>query len=144
MSQSWIDEFQGSQWKGTAELWLDPVGNEVNISECTLTIEADVFAYTWVYESETKTGSLTFHNDNATWTDSWHQPAPVDCRYLSEAWGLFTVEYSYAVPPGPDWGWRSKLSQRPDGSLVLQMTNIAPWGEEGRAVRMVFQRENSR
>lgn len=38
------------------------------------------------------------------------------------------------------WGWQSKLSERPDGTLVLQMTNFAPWGEEGRAARMVFTR----
>jgi hypothetical protein len=29
--------------------------------------------------------------------------------------------------------WQSKLSEGPDGSLVLQMTNITPWGEDGRA-----------
>jgi len=26
--------------------------------------------------------------------------------------------------------------------LVLQMTNVAPWGEEVRAVRMVFTRKS--
>ena len=29
---------------------------------------------------------------------------------------------------------------RPDESLVVQMTNIAPWGEEGRAVRFTLTR----
>jgi hypothetical protein len=28
----------------------------------------------------------------------------------------------------------------PAGELVLQMTNITPWGEEARAVRMTFTR----
>ena len=41
---------------------------------------------------------------------------------------------------GPDWGWRTSVAQRPSGELVLQMTNIAPWGERARAVRMVFAR----
>ena len=140
MLQSWLNEFQGSQWKGKAELWLDPNGNDVDISECILAIESRVLTYTWAYEGETKTGSFIFNDDGATWTDSWHQPEPTHCKYLSNAWGLFTVEYSYSVPSGPDWGWRCKLSQRPADSLVLQMTNIAPWGEEGRAVRMIFQR----
>ena len=140
MLQSWLNEFQGSQWKGKAELWLDPNGNDVDISECILAIESRVLTYTWAYEGETKTGSFIFNDGGATWTDSWHQPEPVRCKYLSDAWGLFTVESSYSVPSGPDWGWRSKLSQRPDDSLVLQMTNIAPWGEEGRAVRMIVQR----
>ncbi|MEM8546192.1 MAG: hypothetical protein AAGF66_19625, partial [Cyanobacteria bacterium P01_H01_bin.119] len=136
MFQSWINQFEGSRWDGQAELWLDPTGNEVDLSQCTLAIDSDILAYTWVYEGETQTGSFTFNDGGATWTDSWHQPESTHCEYLSGAWGLFTVEYSYSAPPGPDWGWRSKLSQRPDNSLVLQMTNIAPWGEEGRAVRM--------
>lgn len=140
MAQAWIKEFQGTQWKGKAELWLDPEGNNANISDCSLTIESDVLAYTWAYEGETKTGSFTFFEGGATWTDSWHQPEAVRCGDLAGAWGLFTVEYSYAAPPGPDWSWRSKLSQRPDDTLVLQMTNITPWGEEGRAVRMVLKR----
>ncbi|MEM1254083.1 MAG: hypothetical protein AAGI69_16755 [Cyanobacteria bacterium P01_H01_bin.21] len=143
MVQPWMNDFQGSQWQGRAELWLDPEGNRVDTSECTLAIELDVLSYTWVYEGEPKTGAFTLHKDGATWTDSWHQPEPAHCRYLSDAWGLFTVEHSYSAPSSPDWGWRSKLSQRPDDSLVLQMTNIAPWGEEGRAVRMIFQRVNS-
>lgn len=29
-----------------------------------------------------------------------------------------------------------------DGALVLQMTNITPWGEEGRAVRTVLRIAN--
>ena len=143
MFQSWINQFEGSRWDGQAELWLDPTGNEVDLSQCTLAIDSGILAYTWVYEGETHTGSFTFNDGGATWTDSWHQPEPTYCEYLSGAWGLFTVEYSYSAPPGTDCGWRSKLSQRPDNSLVLQMTNIAPWGEEGRAVRMIFQRADS-
>ncbi|MEM9897705.1 MAG: hypothetical protein AAF789_15215 [Bacteroidota bacterium] len=140
MAQLWINNFQESKWKGTAELWLDPAGNNADVSECTLQIETNVLSYTWVYEDEIKTGSFTFHESGATWVDSWHQATSVKCLDLVEAWGLFTVQYSYGAPSGPVWGWRSKLSKRPDGSLVLQMINIAPWGEEGRAVRMVFQR----
>ena len=54
-------------------------------------------------------------------------------------------ECTIAVPAGdgPPWGWRTKLSLRAMGGegLVLQMTNIAPWGESGRAVRMVATRD---
>ena len=57
------------------------------------------------------------------------------CRDV-EGWALFTVQGTYGAGEGPDWGWRSQLSVRPlgAGQLVLQMTNIAPWGEETRAV----------
>ena len=52
------------------------------------------------------------------------------------------MSHEYQVGDEPNWVWCSILSKRPDGALVLQMTNIAPWGEEGRAVRMVFYRES--
>ena len=143
MLPSWINQFQGSEWHGQAELWLDPAGNAVEMSECTLTIQSGCLTYTWAYAGETQTGSFTFDDDGATWTDSWHQSEAVHCEYRGDTWGLFTIEHAYAAPSSPDWSWRSKLSQSPDGPLVLQMTTIDPWGEEGRAGRMVCQRTNS-
>jgi len=50
---------------------------------------------------------------------------------------VLCVEGSYMET----WGWRIALCHRaPTGELVLQMTNIAPWGEEARAVRMTAKR----
>ncbi len=87
---------------------------------------------------DTKTGSFRFNEEGAVWSDSWHQESPVSCLYVPTARGIFTITHEYGPPGGPKWGWRSSLSERPNGDFVLQMTNIAPWGEEGRAVRMVF------
>jgi hypothetical protein len=139
--KEWLTKFASTRWKGKGELWLDPEGNSATDYECHLNFLDDGIRYTWMYENEEKTGNFRFNDAGAVWKDSWHQPSPVQCTSDSEAWGLFTVSYEYEVPENPNWGWRSKLSQRPDGTLVLQMTNIAPWGEEGRAVRMVFQRD---
>ncbi len=79
-----------------------------------------------------------FSENGASWLDNWHQSKSVNCTELTNVWGLFTLTHSYEVSLNPYWGWQSKLTQRPDGSLILQLTNIAPWGEEGRAVRMIF------
>ena len=141
--QSWLNENAGSKWKGNSELWLDPEGNEASLSECSLEVNSTGITYMWSYEGEVKTGAMMFMQEEASWVDSWHQSEQVKCDYVSQMSGLVTVEYSYPAPPGPDWGWRIKLSQRPDDSLVLQMTNITPWGEEGRAVRMTFLKEIS-
>jgi len=138
MTDQWRSEVQGIKWSGSGELWLDPQGNNVDLYDCTLSIEADVLHYTWLYKGQSNSGSFTFNGSGATWIDTWHQPTPATCQDVTAAWGLFTVEHEYRVPSNPNWGWRSKLSKRPNGDLVLQMTNIAPWGEEGRAVRMVF------
>jgi len=144
ISMKWLDDLQATEWTGTGELWLDPEGNKEDRYDCSLRFEPDSLHYTWSYEGQTKEGSFTFNEDGAVWIDSWHQPDPAKCAIVPKVWGLFTVEHSYEVPSSPSWGWRSKLSERPNGELALQMTNIAPWGEEGRAVRMTFTRVRNR
>ena len=104
-----------------------------------MAIDGDVLRYTWSHEGEPHEGSVTLRDAGAHFTDSWHQKEPLPCKRLGEAPGLFQVLGRYG--PDADWGWRIGLSLRaPTGELVLQMTNIAPWGEEARAVRMVGSR----
>jgi hypothetical protein len=134
----WVD----TEWVGTGELWLDQLGNKAQSYECTLTVGTDDVSYTWQHEDKSQQGEYRLREDgSALWSDSWHQPEVIECRPVPGAKGLFGVECSYQAPGTPDWGWRMGLSQRPTGELVLQMTNITPWGEEGRAVRMVFNRK---
>ena len=139
MATEWLTEFAGTDWTGSGELWVDPEGNDVDRCDCSMRIEADALHYTWSYDGQDQKGTFIFEEGGATWRDSWHQPESAKCVDLPDAWGLFTVEHTYGEPSGP-WGWRTKLSERPNGALVLQMTNLAPWGEEGRAVRMTFTR----
>jgi hypothetical protein len=129
----------GTSWTGEHELWLDPLGNSAHGGGCTLTIEPKALRYTWEHEGKTYRGLFELEQP-IRWSDTFHEPAAVACRPLPDAWGLLAVSYTYPAPPGPDWGWRIGLSRRPDDTLVLQMTNVTPWGEEGRAVRMVFAR----
>lgn len=140
MIKQWLNKFAGTKWSGSGELWLDPEGNNSDKYDCDLTIDYDAIHYSWSFDNEIKKGSFTFNEDGAIWVDTWHQQKPVQCLNVAEVWGVFTINYAYEVPNNPKWGWQTKLSERPDGSLVLQMTNITPWGEEGRAVKMVFTR----
>lgn len=129
--------FDGTEWAGQAELWLDPLGDDVTRSECTASIAGDVLRYTWRHDGVDQEGRVELGAGGAEFVDSWHQPEPMACRHVADAAGLFQVQGTYG--PGGDWGWRIGLSLRaPTGELVLQMTNIAPWGEEARAVRMTF------
>jgi hypothetical protein len=137
---STLAELDGSKWAGTNELWLDPLGDNVTRSDGTIAVDGAVVRYTWSYEGKPHAGSVTLRGDVADFTDTWHQPEPMKCRRLPGAWGLFQVQGEYG--PQSDWGWRIGLSVRaPSGELVLQMTNVAPWGEEVRAVRMICQRK---
>ena len=140
-----LSELDGSRWAGDAELWLDPMGDVAKRSECTLAIQGNIVRYTWSYEGESQHGSITLQNASAPatggaqFTDTWHQPDAMPCQPVPGARGLFQVEGAYGAEA--EWGWRIGLSLRqPSDELVLQMTNIAPWGEEGRAVRMTDRR----
>jgi len=134
-----LAELEGTQWTGTAELWLDPLGNDVQKSDCTMTIEPREVLYTWSHEGKEHQGSVALREDGADFTDTWHQPETMRCEPVGGALGIFQVQGQYG--PDSEWRWRIGLSLRtPTGELVLQMTNIAPWGEEARAVRMTATR----
>lgn len=131
-----LADLDGTRWKGTNELWLDPLGDQALRSEGTLHVAGNVVSYTWSHEGKAHRGSFTLTEGGADFVDTWHQAQPTRCRSVADGRGLFHVQYAYG--PQGDWGWRAGLFLRaPTGELVLQMTNVTPWGEESRAVRMV-------
>lgn len=137
--KSWIDEYNDTAWSGESELWVDPMGNDAQVSDATLGVRAGEIVYTWAYEGAEQSGELRLTGDTLYWRDTWHQPEGVALSPVPGHGSLIAGEYSYPAGNGPDWHWRIKLAERPDGALVLQMTNIAPWGEEARAVRTVVR-----
>jgi hypothetical protein len=140
-----LSDLAGSDWLGTAELWLDPLGNSAQTSACTLHVETNGLQYTWHHEGTPHRGAIALDDVGGTFTDSWHSPTPMRCSATARPSALIDLLGSYSGGDGPLWGWRLLVSLRPADagtpeSLVLQMTNIAPWGEEARAVRMVAAR----
>lgn len=131
------NELDGSRWEGTSELWEDPLGDVAQTSDCTIAFDGDTLTYTWSYNGQAHVGTLKSTGGNAEFRDSWHQDTPVACEAVPGSPAIAAVTYAYME----NWGWRIILCHRsPTGELVLQMTNIAPWGEEARAVRMVCAR----
>ena len=137
MTRSSLQKLAGLSMQGHAELWLDPLGNEATTSDCTISVYDKGFDYTWSHEGKPQRGHLELNPGGAEWSDTWHQPQPMECTTVPESWSIVDVIGTYAAGEGPAWGWRISLSERPGGELVLQMTNVAPWGERARAVRMV-------
>jgi hypothetical protein len=137
-----LSELNGTRWAGSCELWLDPLGDQASESECTIAIDGQTLSYTWKHEGKRHAGSITVGADGAEFTDSWHQPEAMKCQHVAGAKGLFQVRGEYG--PEADWGWRIAATLRtPTGELIVQMTNIAPWGEEARAVRMTCARTSN-
>lgn len=141
MDPSLLASLADTHWTGNHELWLDGLGDAAETGPCSMAIAADRVCYTWQHHGTQHSGEFAVTAEGARWSDTFHQPTPVACPGKAGARGILALEYSYPAPPGPDWDWRIVLAQRPGGELVLQMTNIAPWGEEARAVRMVFTRD---
>lgn len=133
-----LGELNGTRWTGTSELWLDPLGDQSIPSACTLELDAATVRYKWSHEGKDHDGRLVLER-GASFVDTFHSPQPMECRVLPSAWGLVQVEGRYGEQL--EWGWRIGLFYRePTQQLVLLMTNIAPWGEEIRAVRMILDR----
>lgn len=134
----------GSRWTGTAELWLDPLGHEAHVSPCTIELDRAAVRYTWAHQGTAHQGTVALGGEGGTFTDTFHAAVPMPCRAVP-SWAPVDLTGTYEAGDGPPWGWRILLSHRPpfEGApeaIVLQMTNVAPWGEEMRAVRMVATR----
>ena len=133
-----LNDLVGSRWKGTSELWEDPMGDVVQKSDCTIAVNDGEITYTWAYKGEAKEGRIKLTADGGEFQDSWHQEKPATAKRVDNPRSIATLEFSYMET----WGWRINLCYRePMEQLVIQMTNIAPWGEEARAVRMACKRE---
>jgi hypothetical protein len=131
----------GTSWTGHGELWLDRLGNQAETCACTVAIADHVISYDWSYQGAPHHGRLALRADGADFSDSWHSPTAMACTTVAGSWALVEVTGTYAAGDGPPWGWRIAVSHRPStDQLVLQMTNVKPWGEDGRAVRMICDR----
>lgn len=135
-----LRELANTRWIGRSELWLDPLGNTADTCDCTITVGPDTIEYQWSYEGKPHTGKLALRDGGADFSDTWHSPTAMPCTTVAGSWALVDVQGTYSGGDGPPWGWRIIVSHRPSDELVLQMTNITPWGEDGRAVRKVCRR----
>ena len=133
-------EFAG-KWRGTSTLHLPEVEPDASESELTITpVVGGRFLrldYTWAQRGKAQEGSLLMGVDAACWVDTWHMSNKMMICALQ---GEFSYLGSFAVPPGPDWGWRINLVPELPERLRIVMTNIAP-GEDGDlAVDAVYSR----
>lgn len=134
-----IQDLVGTSWQGEAELWLDPAGDQADRCACSLHVEPGAVRWTWSHQGQPHRGGLALRDGGADFADTFHSPAPMPCASVPGSRALLEVVGTYLAGEEA-WGWRTALALRPDGALLLQMTNVTPWGEEGRAVRMICRR----
>lgn len=114
------------------------------MSNCTVKItNDDAIHYTWEREGIQHQGAIhiTHKGAGGYFKDTFHTSgSEMMLAFVPNPRTLLCLEGVYQEV----WGWRIAMCFRNStGELVVQMTNIAPWGEECRAVRMIVQRDIS-
>jgi hypothetical protein len=102
--------------------------------------------YDWTFEGQSQDGILLLSQEkesskvSAVWLDSWHNGD----KFMSLAGtitnNLVELKGFYSVPDHPDWGWRLTILPGGEGSLKIEMFNVAPEGEEMLAVEWDYRR----
>jgi len=137
-------------WSGTNRLWLSPTEPARSSASRALVVAAgrDRFVridYTWAYEGAPQEGVLLLGvmgtEADVVWIDSFHNGDRImHCSGSVDAAGTLTVLGHYPAPPGPDWGWRTRVEPRDSGAWRLVMHNVTPEGEEQLAVEAEYTR----
>ena len=140
-------------WRGSNRL-QDPLTNAPEDSPATASVTALLdgrfvrLDYTWGYQGKSQEGSLLIGYEpktgmaSAYWIDTWHMGRQVMAAEgsISQS-GEISVLGSFAVPPGPDWGWRTVITPDDGQELQITMFNISPEGLEELAVEASYSRE---
>ncbi len=78
------------------------------------------------------------HEARGIWVDSFHQtPHWMALQGVASSFEV-ALEGVYAAPPGPDWGWRIRVSGL--GDLILTMINLPSDNAAYEVVRASFSR----
>jgi hypothetical protein len=144
------------RWRGTNRLH-DPNTNKPEDSTSTLAVTPVIggrffrLDYTWSHQGVPQEGSLLLGFERkaekltAHWIDSFHMGDSIlSCVGQRSDRETFAVRGAYAVPPGPDWGWRIEITPDHPRGLHVVMINISPEGGEELAVEGSYTRAESR
>lgn len=144
------------RWSGSNRLWFMP-GDPVSKSQAKASVVSSglgaltVIAYTWAYEGKPQEGTLMMRAESdqddvqVVWFDTWHTNNKfMMFRCEDDQEGLVVVRCTYAVPPGPDRGWRIVLGADSADEFRILMHNITPDGEEMLAVDTRYRRADAK
>lgn len=140
-----LTELTGS-WTGPARTWLDPTG-EPDVGDWRVQIESLLdgryarLRYDGVCTGKLHRGEMTLgvddHEHTLYWIDTFHTGAS-PLWSTGPAGPAVSVLGSYRAGE-QRWGWRTAFRQEGD-ELVIEATNIAPSGEETRAIEVRLTR----
>lgn len=142
------------RWTGIKRLWFDPAGATIE-SDTTMSVatvaqgQFATFHYAWSYEGQAQDGLILIGRQGgdrirAAWVDSFHSAdTMMICEGEADVAGKLSASGSYAVPEGPDWGWRIDILPQGEASFVIAMYNVTPDGEAHLGVEMTYRRDGA-
>jgi hypothetical protein len=142
-------------WSGTCQLWRPwlPPAEQTHSAAATASVSLAAagavltISYSWILDGAAQQGLLILgyapepNAVQSVWVDSWHMSEQfMLCHGQMEPGGAIDLLGSYPAPPGPDWGWRTRVDPVDLYVWAVVMFNIAPTGEEQRAFELHFAR----
>ena len=147
-----LEKLTGS-WQCANKLWLDPgkpaheSGSSASVA-CAAQGQFITIRYTWLYDGIPQDGLIVLGVETkpnlvkVAWINSWHMADKMMiCTGKVELDGTAWAKGTYAVPPGPDWGWRIAIDPGMNDTFQLVMHNSTPDGVEMLAVEASYLRQ---